>query len=105
MEVLVSRVVYKQTCSQATVMAKLAHLFKLLFQTCSNGCIPNVKMQHALKASHATEPIYYHNMNVDDWVGDASCAIRQVARHYRMAKESQEQQETTLKKALGMNLL
>ena len=76
-----------------------------MFERCTNGCIPNLKLQNAFKASHNTQPIFFHNQQLDDWAVDASSAVRQVARSYRMVKESPEQQETTLKKALEMNLL
>ena len=86
-------------------MARTALFFKIIFKYCTNGCIPNLKLQAALKASHLNDAIFYHNQEVDGWASDASTAIRQVARFFRMIKESLEQQQITLKKALGMNLL
>ena len=86
-------------------MAKCSDLFKGLFEKCRNGAIPNLKFQGALRASHAAEPIYFHNQPIDEWCTDASASVRQVARFFRMLKESLEQQEATLKKALGMKLL
>ena len=86
-------------------MAKTALFFKIIFKYCPNGCIPNLKLQAALKASHLNDAIFYHNQEIDGWATEASTSIRQVARFFRMIKVSLEQQQITLKKAVGMNLL
>ena len=81
-------------------MAAAAPFFREAFPICSNGALPNMKFQVALKAAHMKEPIYYHKQPIEDWAQDASEHIRQVARYYRHCKESEDQKRTTLKKAL-----
>ena len=86
-------------------MAKAASFYKRIFEVCPNAIIPNAKLKAGLKNAHERTPIYHHHQKVDDWVSDVSNRLRQVARWYRMIKECDEQMETTLKKALGMNVL
>ena len=86
-------------------MAKAAKFYMMLFKVCPNACIPNAKLKAGLKDAHGRTPIYHHQQKVDEWAADASNRLRQVARWYRMIKECEEQMDTTLKKALGMNVL
>ena len=78
----------------------------MIFKTCPNAIIPDVKFTWALKKAHATTPIIDLD-DVDDgkWASAACASLRKVARMYRMTKLYGDQKQRVLKKALGMNVL
>ena len=85
---------------KASVMAKVAPLFELLFKVCSNGVLPTLKLVQCLQKMHLSKPIYHDSSEpVTKFAPDCGAILRMVAKHFRTLAKSSEKLDTCLKQA------
>ena len=95
-------VFYSAHPAQASVLASVAPLFYALFQVCSNGKVPNLKLVTALHGCHAVSPIYHHGDDINAWAPQAGARIRICAAHFRDMANDEEMLLRCLRKARGL---
>ena len=92
----VLREIYK-----ASILAKMKPLFSRLFDVCSNGVLPTLKLVQCIQKMHLQKAIYHECSDpVTKFAPDTGSTLRMVASHFRKLAYHAELREVCLKQAL-----
>ena len=90
---------------KASVLAKVAELFRQLFKVCRNGVIPNLKLCQCLQKMHLTKPIFHESKeHVTVQAPNAGGMIRMVSQKYRDLKADPDKLRTCFGKVFKGSL-